>query len=355
MLCSSFFFLDVNLAVRGETNVISMAGRTLGIGGKVVSWVLYLLLLYSLLAAYIAASSPLFEKAMLALTGIKMPTALSRFCLPLAFGSFIYLGTRGVDYINRLLMIGLVLSYVVLVAFVPSHMELSLLSHFDFSASLISLPVVLTSFGYNIIIPSLTTYLNHDVKLLRKAIIWGSVFPIVIYLIWQALVLGVVPQAYLSQAWIQGVPATEPLSLLLKTPFVSKGALFFSFFAVATSFLGLSLCLSDFLTDGLKIKKSWEGRFIAFGLTFVPPLIFVFTYPKGFYRALEYAGILTAFLLGVLPALMAWKLKGNTFYRSLQGRLVLSGVIVFFLAVVLLDFLEKKGVLRELISSYLTL
>lgn len=355
MLCSAFFFLDVNLSVRGEPNLISMAGKTLGISGKAITWVFYLLLLYSLLAAYIAASAPLFEKAMLGLTGMKLPVSLSRFCLPVVFGSFIYLGTRGVDYINRLLMIGLVLSYVMLVAFVPSHIDLSLLSHFDFSASLISLPVVLTSFGYHIIIPSLTSYLNHDVKLLKKAILWGSVLPIVIYLIWQVLVLGVVPQAYLSQAWIQGVPATEPLSFILKNPFISKATLFFSFFAIVTSFLGVSLSLSDFLTDGLKIKKTWEGRLLAFGLTFIPPLVFVFTYQRGFYMALEYAGIIVAILLGILPSLMAWRLKNNAFYKSLQGRMLLLAVIVLCLCVVLLDFLEKKGALRELVSSYLTL
>jgi len=342
MLCSAFFFLDVNLSVRGEPNLISMAGKTLGVAGKVVSWVFYLLLLYSLLAAYIAASAPLFEKAILGLTGMKIPASISRFCLPVVFGSFIYLGTRGVDYVNRLLMIGLILSYVMLVAFVPSHIEVSLLSHFDISASVISIPVVLTA-------------LNHDKKLLKKAIVWGSVLPIVIYLIWQFLVLGVVPQAYLSQAWIQGVPASEPLSEILKNPIISKATLFFSFFAIVTSFLGVALSLSDFLTDGLKIKKTWEGRLMAFGLTFFPPLVFVFTYQRGFYMALEYAGVIVAILLGILPSVMAWRLKGHAFYTSLQGRILLISVIVLCLGVVLLDFLEKKGALRELISSYLTL
>jgi tyrosine-specific transport protein len=355
MLCSAFFFLDVNLAVRGEPNLISMAGKTLGVPGKVASWVFYLLLLYSLLAAYIAASAPLFERAVFALTDVHIPATLSRFCLPVVFGSFIYLGTKGVDYINRLLMIGLGLSYVMLVAFIPSHIEISLLTHFDFSASLLAIPVVLTSFGYHIIIPSLTTYLNHDTKLLRKTIIWGSILPIVIYLVWQVLTLGVIPQGYLSQAWIQGVPATEPLAFLLNNSFIAKSALFFSFFAIVTSFLGVSLSLSDFLTDGLKIKKTWEGRFIAFGLTFVPPLIFVFSYQRGFYLALEYAGIIVAILLGIMPSLMAWRLKGHPFYRSFLGKLLISLVILLCLGAILLDFLEKKGVLRELISPYLSL
>lgn len=355
MLCSAFFFLDVNLAVRGEPNFISMAGKTLGVPGKVVSWIFYLLLLYSLLAAYIAASSPLFERAVLSLTDVHLPAAISRFSLPVVFGIFIYLGTRGVDYINRLLMVGLILSYVMLVAFIPSHVDVSLLTHFDFNASLIAIPVVMTSFGYHIIIPSLTTYLHHDPKLLRKAILWGSILPFCIYIVWQVLILGVVPQGYLSQAWIQGVAATEPLAYLLKNSFIAKSALCFSFFAIVTSFLGVSLSLSDFLTDGLKIKKTWEGRLIAMGLTFVPPLVFVFSYQRGFYLALEYAGVIVAILLGVFPSVMAWRLKANAFYRSLFGKVVMSSIILLCLGVIALDFLEKKGVLRELISSYLSL
>ena len=354
MLCSAFFFLDVNLSVGGEPNLISMAGKTLGPIGKAVSWVLYLILLYSLLAAYIAASAPLFSKAVFALCRLEISDNIARFCLPVAFGSFLYLGTKGVDYINRLLMIGLIISYIFLVGFVPPHIESKLLSHVDFSASLISIPVVLTSFGYHIIIPSLTTYLHHDAKLLRKVIICGSILPILIYLVWQVIVLGVVPQSFLSSAWLKGESATQPLAAVLKNSFIAKGALAFSFFALATSFLGVSLSLSDFLTDGLKIKKSWEGKLLAFVLTFIPPLVFVFSYQRGFYLALQYAGVVVALLLGVFPAIMASRLKHIAFYRSVQGRAFLLLVSILCLAVIMIDVLDKRGLLRGFIESYLS-
>lgn len=353
MLCSAFFFLDVNLSIGGESNLISMVKKTLGDKGKLISWILYLLLMYALIAAYISASAPLFEKAICALTGFQVPPQLSRFCLPLVFGSFIYLGTRGVDYINRLLMVGLIVSYLVLIGFVPSHIQPSLFLHMDFSASLISIPVVLTAFGYHIVIPSLTTYLQHDRKMLGKTILVGSIIPIVIYVLWQVLVLGVVPQTYLSKAWVQGATASDPLALVLKNPFIAKSALFFSFFALVTSFLGVSLSLSDFLRDGLNIKQSWEGRLAAFALTFIPPLIFVCSSQRGFYLALQYAGIIVAILLGILPAIMAWQLKRPSFYKSVRGRVLLSTVILLFLLIIVLDIMEKQGVLRSLISSYL--
>ncbi|NDE82466.1 MAG: hypothetical protein EB051_02460 [Chlamydiia bacterium] len=125
------------------------------------------------------------------------------------------------------------------------------------------------------------------------------------------------------------------------------------FFALVTSFLGVSLSLSDFLRDGLNIKQSWEGRLAAFALTFIPPLIFVCSSQRGFYLALQYAGIIVAILLGILPAIMAWQLKRPSFYKSVRGRLLLSAVILLFLLIIGLDIVEKQGVLRSLISSYL--
>ena len=357
MLATAFFFLDVNFAVEGEPNLISMVHKTLGRWGKGVSWVVYLLLLYSLAAAYIAASAPLFSTAFTYLTGFVMPTWIAPFCLPLIFGFFVYLGTLGVDLINRLLMLGLCVSYVLLVGFLPEHVEGHLLAHADWKPFLVAFPVVITSFGYHIIIPSLTTYMNHDKKKLRWILIIGSLLPLVIYLLWQVFILGIVPlggENGLVNAWEHGRSATDALTHFVSNRWVKTGAHFFSFFAVVTSFLGVTLSLSDFLTDGFKIKKSGEGRLIACLLTFVPPLIFVFTYQRGFIVALEYAGAFVAILLIFLPAMMAWKLKNPRFYSTSLGRLLLIGVIVFAVFIVVVDILQQVGSFKPLIEKYLT-
>jgi tyrosine-specific transport protein len=82
MLASSFFFLDVNLSIKGEVNMITMAEKTLGTWGKVLSWVVYLLLLYALTAAYIAEAAPcLWKRSAQDLDG-RCPTGwLLCFCL----------------------------------------------------------------------------------------------------------------------------------------------------------------------------------------------------------------------------------------------------------------------------------
>lgn len=309
MLATAFLILEVNLDTPGDVNMISMARRTLGMPGKILCWGIYLLLLYALTAAYIAGSSPLFLSAVEAVTGAQLPCWFGPFPLLLFFGVFVYMGTRTVDYMNRALIVAMIAAYAALVVFLPPHIHTSFLTFKDTSAIWMAIPVIITSFGFHIIIPTLTTYLNHNARQLRLIIVLGSILPLFVYLIWEFLILGVLPREYLMEAWDCGVSAAVPLSRYIQNPWISSAASFFSFFAIITSFLGVSLSLSDFLGDGLKLHRFTWGREIACLLTFIPPLIFVLFYARGFMLALQYAGLFVAILLGLMPPLMAWKLK----------------------------------------------
>ncbi len=358
MLSTALFFLDVHLAQGGTENFLSLLTRILGIKGRILGWVLYLMLLYALIAAYIAGCSPLIANSFCILFGWELPSYITPFLLPLLFGGLLTTGTKGVDYANRVLMLGLCVSYALLIIFLPSKIEPPLLLHFDWSASIIALPVIITSFGYHIVIPSLATYLDCNRKKLRLALIIGSIIPLFIYAIWQILVLGVIPLPVLAQAFQKGDPASIPLAALTKLPIVELGAQFFSFFAIVTSFLGVALALSDFVTDGFHLKKNRRGRLISqvltWGITFLPPLFFVLTWRRGFYIALEHAGALVAILLGIIPCWLAWKARPNFFYKSVSGRAVLTAVIAFCCWIVVLEGALQRGVYSDRLAAYIS-
>jgi tyrosine-specific transport protein len=335
MLSTAFFFLDVNLSLQGEVNFISMTRATLGKSAASLNWVFYLLLLYSLLAAYIAGSAPLFQMAGMALSGFLMPQWVSYFCLPLLFAAFVYLGTGGVDAINRVLMMGLGVTYTMIIWVLPHHMNGELLTYVKWDMAPLVTLVVMTSFGYHIIIPSLTTYMFHNRYHLKWTLFIGSLIPLTMYLVWELLTLGVIPRQLLEGAWQRGEGVSTVLASLLERPWIALAVHCFAFFAIVTSFLGVSLSLADFLTDGLKIKKSWEGRLIAILLVFIPPLIFLFSSERGFMLALEYAGALVAILLVIFPALMAWTLKK---YQTFWRRVLLIAAMVFGLFVIGAEF-----------------
>ena len=342
IFCWGFFyatailFLDVSLQFSGNANMITMAEKTLGPLGKAACWVVYLLLLYALTAAYIAGSAPLFLQAVNSL-GFSVPSWFGPLPLLVVFGLFVYFGTRVVDTVNRILVAGLIIAYVAIVAALPQHINLSLLTRSDFPSLNIAASVFFTSFGFHIIIPTLTTYLHRDVKRLRLTILIGSLIPLVVYAIWELLVMGVVPfegKDSLLSAWSAGEPGTVPLAAVIRSPRISLVANAFSLFAILTSFLGVSLSLSDFLGDGLKVHRFTWGREFACLLTYVPPLLFVLTYQRGFLLALQYAGIFVAILLGIFPALMAWKLPK---YRGIYHRIGLAFIVLISLLVIALD------------------
>ena len=83
----------------------------IGRGGKIFSWIIYLFLLYTLPQPIWLVVDHFFEFVE-SLTGWNPPAWLTPFPFLMIFGFFVYQGARSVDYVNRLLMLGLAISYV---------------------------------------------------------------------------------------------------------------------------------------------------------------------------------------------------------------------------------------------------
>ncbi len=338
---TAFILLEVNLFFPGKLNLISLAEKTLGKKGKLLCWSAYLLLLYCLTAAYLAGSSPFFSLFFSHFFDLSLPSEVASFLFLLLFGTFIYLGTRFVDLVNRFFIGGLALSYLLLILYLPAHVKGDFLLYSNPKALILGVPVIVTSFGFHIVIPTLTDYLHRNKKKLRLAIFWGSLIPFVVYFIWEFFVLGSIPlqgENGLMKAFSKGDSATLALVKTIQKPLIQISAPFFSFFAIVTSFLGVTLSLFDFLADGLKLTKTRSHKFIISLFTFVPPLFFVIFFQKAFFSALQYAAIFVAILLGLMPALMAWKLP--SFQTKKKKTLLVSVIFVSFL-LVFLDFFQK--------------
>src|SRR5207249_4447742 len=99
-----------------EISLISLAGRTLGTGGKIVSWLCFLFLFYALGVAYIAGSGELIAEFAARTAHIEIPHWFGSLLVSFLFGILVYLGTKPVDIFNRILMGGLIVSYFLLVA-----------------------------------------------------------------------------------------------------------------------------------------------------------------------------------------------------------------------------------------------
>lgn len=308
MISTGLLLLEVNLWYGGDISIITMAGRTLGHPGKVVSWLVFLFLFYSLMVAYVAASGSLITDFIGEMTGYYWHQAFGGLLFSVLFGVLLYIGIGVIDWFNRLLMLGLVLSYVSLVVVGASHVNSELLKYHDWTATTMVVPAVIVSFGFHNLIPSLTNYFHCQIKPLKWSIILGSAIPLVIYLIWEWIILGIVPLQNFKTALDQGEIATEALKNAVGASWIVAVAQAFAFFAIVTSFLSVALSFVDFLADGLNIKKTPKGKVILALLVLAPPFLCALLYPTIFLNALNIAGGFGAVILfGILPAIMAWK------------------------------------------------
>lgn len=352
---TSLLILEATLWVKGETNLISLAKETLGRSGKGFCWIFYLFLLYSLNTAYIALTGDLSYR----LLGNILPYWAAAIPSLLIFGAIVYRGIRSIDQINRVFMIGLTLSYVALIALVTPHVEIEKLEYVDWSYASIAISVTVTAFGYHVIIPSLTTYLHYNVSKLKKSLIIGSLIPLFLYIIWEFAILGVLPIEGvngIASANQLGKPATELLGTYLNNSLIVLLARFFEICAVITSFLGVSLSLSDFFADGLHIKKTTWGKLLLSVLTLGPPFCITLINPRAFLAGLEYAGVFgVVVLLGLFPALMVWqgryRLKKEGEYRAPGGKAALIAVMALSIGFISLEIYQQLQHLVKISSS----
>lgn len=307
MASTGLLFLEISQWMKGEANIISMAERTLGKAGKYFAWAIYLFLFYCLTVAYMVGCGNILVE----LSQHNIPDWLGPLLFVILFAPLILIPTAWASHLNIWLVAGLALSYFGFIFLGFYYVQPALLKHYDWSYSLRVLPIAFTSFAYQGIVPTLASYMHHDAKNIRKAILIGSFIPLIAYAIWQWLILGIIPldgPNGLKDALQQGKNAVQPLKFFIESEFVYWLGQAFAFFALITSFLGVALGLRDFLADGLNVKQDLKGKFLLSLLVLVPPLFIAVIYPHIFLIALDYAGGFgCALLLGLLPIIMAWR------------------------------------------------
>nr|GMD73677.1 tyrosine-specific transport protein isoform X1 [Ipomoea batatas] len=175
-----------------------------------------------------------------------------------------------------------------------------------------------------------------------SAIILGTAIPLALFLVWNGVILGTIgaPETGLDKI-------VDPLQQLRSANGVGPIVDVFSLFAIATSYIGFILGLSDFLADLLKLPSGQNT--LPYLLTVVPPLILSLLDPEIFFKALDFAGTYGVLVLfGLLPAAMSWSDRYSESSKSPRlpalvpgGRLTLSLVLGGSAFVILSEILEN--------------
>ena len=342
MTFSGFLMLEVNLWLPAGSNVISMAKATLGRWGQVLAWLWYLLLLYTLLSAYTAGGTDMLQN-LASIVGLHLAQWEAALLFSVILGYVVYLGIRSVDLVNRGLMFGKLGIYLLLILLIAPHLDVQKLHGGELKYVTGAIMLMVVSFGFGSIVPSLRNYMDGDVKKLRIALFLGTTIPLFCYIAWDLVIMGALPKegvhglVAMNQSDHAAVALIGSLSDFIHSPVITYAYRIFTSVCVLTAFLSVSLSLVDFLADGLNLPKTGKTKFGLHVMTFVPPLFIVTWMPGMFKMGLTYAGVICVILFALMPVLMAWRGRyvmriAPDAYQVFGGRVALSGALLLALA-----------------------
>jgi tyrosine-specific transport protein len=355
MCYTALLLLEVYQHVPADTGLGSLAARYLGRYGQWITGFSMMFLMYALTAAYMSGAGELIASSVNDWFGSDISPATGVLFFTLIGGGVVCVGTSLVDLFNRFLFSAKIVFLVVMLALLAPHVhKVNLLTlPLEQGLALSAIPVIFTSFGFHGSVPSIVSYMNGDIRKLRRVFIIGSAVPLIAYIFWQLVTLGSI-----GSSTFMGLMADhsglngflQALREVVASPHVELAVHLFADLALATSFLGVALGLFDYLADLFQRRRSVAGRIQTGIITFLPPLAFALFYPRGFVMALGYAGVALSVLALLLPSLLAWRSRQqhpDAGYRVKGGKPLLVIVFACGIAVILVQFSIATGLLPE--------
>jgi len=355
MCYTALLLVEVYQHPSTDTGLGTLTRRYLGRPGQWLTGFSMLFLMYALTAAYISGAGELLAASLSEWFSVSISTSGGVLLFTLIAGSVVCIGTHMVDMFNRVLFSAKIILLVGMLALMMPHIHRTNLLTLPLEKGLVlsAIPVIFTSFGFHGSVPSVISYMNGDLRKLRWVFITGSAIPLVAYLFWQLATLGAINADAFSallahHAGLNGL--LQAIRTVVASPHVELAVHLFADLALATSFLGVSLGLFDYLADLCKRNGNVTGRLQSGLLTFLPPLAFALFYPQGFVLALGYAGVALAVLALIIPVMLVWRSRkqhGAAAYKVMGGSPLLILVFLCGIGVIAIQALIALGWLPE--------
>lgn len=323
---SGLLLVEVNVKAmhtlgRPGLGLLAMVEGILGKQGALVTGGAYLFMHYALLVAYMSQGGAILLSAFETVAGVpqSLPPWVGTVAFTILFGGILYLGhERLVEKLNNAFVGIVIISFVGLLLLGVTKVNPTQFLSQDWRALSPAVSIMFVAMFYHNIIPVITTQLEGDVKKIRRAIAIGSLIPLLMFLAWNAVILGSVSPDMIESV-SEGSTVFDPLQVLRNGQAgVWLGVLMsvFSEFAIVTSFIGFVYGLLDFFKDVLEVSPNDNSqRLPLYSLVLLPATSLSVLNPSIFLAALDYAGTFSISVLGgIIPALMAWKQR----YSQLQ-------------------------------------
>ncbi|WP_422460922.1 amino acid permease [Endozoicomonas sp. ALB115] len=357
MYSASLYLLEANLRFPLGASFDSIAEGTIGSFGRIVNGASVAFLCYILTYAYISGGSSIITYSLEAVDGVSLSPPMASFVFALVLSAIVMIGTRAVDRVSTVLIGGMVITFLWSISGLLGNassdnlmpgLSFAEVSPFSFGA----LGFLTVSFGMQTAVPSITRYLNKDGKQVRFALLTGSLLALAFYALWQFSFFGNLTREAFPAIIAAGGNIGDMLGALSGSGLnvnVSNVLQWFANMAVASSFLGVALCLFDYIADLFGFDSSFVGRLKTAAITFIPPTLLGVFLPNGFITAIGFAGLVLVVFCILSPVVMAWvgRQRGEGGYQVPGGTVRMALIFLFGIVAMVLAGLDLMGVLPK--------
>ena len=286
----NYFYGEITLKIKGKHQLTGYANILLGKWAKRIATFSLIFGIYGAMIAYLIGEGQ-------ALSSIFQGNPLIYSLIFFVFMStIVFIGIKAVGH-SELLLVTIVLLIIFLISlFSLTNIKLDNLLFFNPYYLAIPYGVILFAFLGASAIPEMRIELSRQKNKLLKAITIGSLVPIVVYIIFSSVVVGVC-----------GGATTEIATACLGDSIGYKMIIFgnlFAVFAMATSSIALALALKQMYWFDYKLNKH-----LAWGLTVFIPLIVFLLGMQSFIKTIAITGSVAGGVDGILITLMYWKIN----------------------------------------------
>lgn len=311
----------------------TVANKTLGKGGQLITNVLFYLLLFCMLIAYILGAADLIKRILL-MMDVEISIELAQVIFTLGASACVVYGTQFIDKLNRVLFLFMIamlaLTLIILIPGMTAD-NLTQVTNHDKGMLFDTSTILFTSFASMPVIPSLVAYNKEATKQqLRNMIILGSVIPLICYLVWLYAVVGnlaaneITHFANISDLIQTFSAKNEYIEIILSV---------FTSLALLTSFLGVAMALYHQNKDMIS-----HNKVVSYACTFILPLLGASLAADQFLSVLSYAGVILVFLAVFIPLAMVVTLRKKATTEShseretytAEGGYIALGLTFFF-------------------------
>lgn len=311
MYRSSQAILEVNLHFEPGRSFHTLTRDLLGRSWSMLNGLSVAFVLYTLVYAYVSGGGSVVQHMMTPPLGMTPSRLLSSLFFALLMSACIWWSSKAVDRLTALLMGGMILSLIISMSGMFTHIKMSILSNDGHGGQFIfvwcAVSTYLTSFCFHASVPSLVKYMGQDGRSINKCLRYGTLIALLCYFAWIVACDGIIPRSEYPKIVAAGgnvgnllVAAGDNLANELVLRFLEA----FSLMAVATSFLGAGLGLFDYMADLCNFDDSRMGRTKTMIVTLVPPMICGIIWPDGFLPAIAWAGFAACVWSVITPALL---------------------------------------------------